>query len=166
MKKVITILFIIFGLIQLNAQVDLKKQLSGYVNPDELVTLSENITFDNAIQVLSTVSEKQTGKKIVSTVSVNNPIGVELNNIQYKKALFIIAQYNNFMVDETENTIVVRRKDDSKIELAKDIYAPVDEREVRITALLFEANVAEMQEKGLIGNFFFQGVDWQLAASW
>lgn len=153
MKKVITILFIIFGLIQLNAQVDLKKQLSGYVNPDELVTLSENITFDNAIQVLSTVSEKQTGKKIVSTVSVNNPIGVELNNIQYKKALFIIAQYNNFMVDETENTIVVRRKDDSKIELAKDIYAPVDEREVRITALLFEANVAEMQEKGINWEF-------------
>lgn len=155
MKKLIITLIIFFGfpLFNLNAQADLKRQLSGYVNPYELVTLSENISFDNAIQVLSSVSEKLTGKKIVSTVNVNNPIGVELKNIQYKKALFIIAQYNNFTVDETENTIVVRRKDETKIELSKEIYAPVDEREVRITALLFEANVAEMQQKGINWEF-------------
>lgn len=153
MKKLITIFIVFFGLLQINAQVDLKRQLSGYVNPDELVTLSENISFDNAIQVLSALSEKLTGKKIVSTVNLNNPIGVELTNIQYKKALFIIAQYNNLLVDETGSAVVVKRKDDATVQLAKDIYAPVEEREVRITALLFEANVAEMQEKGINWEF-------------
>lgn len=65
----------------------------------------------------------------------------------------IIVQYNNLMYEETESTIIVKRKDDSKAELSKEIYAPVDEREVKISALLFEGNVAEMRERGINWEF-------------
>ncbi len=137
----------------IDAQVDLKQKLSGYVNPTELVTLSENISFDQAIQVLSTVSEKITGKRIVSTAAVTVPTGVELDKIQYKKALFIIAQYHNLIVEETESVIVVKKKDAGKEQLTAEVYASVDDREVKITALMFEANVSEMQERGINWQF-------------
>ncbi|MFZ6032286.1 MAG: type II secretion system protein GspD [Melioribacter sp.] len=152
MKRLIFISVLLIASL-LNAQADLQEKLKGYVNPEELVTLSENITFNQAIEVLSAVSQKITGKKIVSTVDINQPIGIELKNIQYKKALLIIVQYNNLMYEETESTIIVKRKDDSKAELSKEIYAPVDEREVKISALLFEGNVAEMRERGINWEF-------------
>lgn len=153
MKKLIIICLFITLFTEIDAQVDLKQKLQGYVNPNELVTLSENISFDQAIQVLSTVSEKITGKRIVSTAAVSVPIGVELDKIQYKKALFIIAQYHNLMVEETESVIVVKKKDAGKEQLTADVYASVDDREVKITALMFEANVSEMQERGINWQF-------------
>ncbi len=70
MKK----LFIICMLIGLTvtfetqAQADLQQKLKGYVNPEELVTLSETIPFSQAIDIMSKVSEKLTGKKIVPSV--------------------------------------------------------------------------------------------------
>lgn len=35
-----------------------EKQLRGYNKPDELVTLSSNLSFSNAIDLLSKISEK------------------------------------------------------------------------------------------------------------
>ncbi|MCX7798182.1 MAG: type II and III secretion system protein [Melioribacter sp.] len=153
MKRIILLLILLFLSNNLNAQVSLQQKLKGYVNPEELVTLSENIPFNQAIEVLSTVSEKITGKRIVSQVNITTPIGIELNKIQYKQALFIIVQYHNLTLEETESVIIVKKKEEQKAQLAKDVYAPVDEREVRISALLFEANVAEMRERGINWEF-------------
>lgn len=153
MKKLITFCLFLILLSDIGAQIDLKQKLQGYVNPNELVTLSENIPFDQAIQVLSTVSEKISGKRIVSTAGLTTLIGVELDKIQYKKALFIIAQYHNLTVEETESVIVVKKKDTGKEQLTAEMYASVDDREVKITALMFEANVSEMQERGINWQF-------------
>lgn len=152
MKKLITIL-ILFGLTFIvNAQIDIKNKLKGAVNPDELVSLSETITFDQAIQVLSKVSEKSSGKRIISTVSLTAPIGVEINNWPYKKALFVIAQYNNLVIEETESNFIVKKKEEVKTK-SDSTYVSVDEREVRISAVMFEANIAEMKEKGINWEF-------------
>jgi len=152
MKKLIIIL-ILFGLTFIvNAQIDLKNKLKGAVNPDELVSLSETISFDQAIQVLSKVSERITGKRIVSTVSLATPIGVEIDNWQYKKALFIIAQYHNLIVEETESAVIVKKKGEA-LGASDNSFVSIDEREVRISAVMFEANVAEMKEKGVNWEF-------------
>ncbi len=155
MKKLI-IICVLFGLtsiIQAQAKQDFQQKLKGYTDPEELVTLSESIPFVQAIEVLSKVSEKVSGKRIVSTASITTPIGVEIDKMHYKKALFIIVQYNNLIVEETESNIIVKSKGDTKATLAKDIYAPVDEREVRISAVLFEANVTMMREMGINWEF-------------
>jgi hypothetical protein len=156
MKKFCAILVLIWLVGPVNAQYDLKDKLKGYINPEEIVSLSETLSFQQAIDILSKVSEKVSGKRIVSTIPVNTPIGVEIDKMAYKKALFIIVQYNNFIVDETATALVVRRKDDGKALLSKDVYASVGEREVKISAVIFEANLSEMQEKG---------INWQLFLS-
>ena len=133
----------------LKAQKQLEKALSEYTNPEELVTLSQNIPFDQAIGVLSKISEKHSGKKIVSTTGFTDPIGIEIDKTPYMKALLIITQFNNFEYEEREEVIVIKNKDESKLNLTEDVYAPVDEREVKISAVFFEANISEIRERGI-----------------
>jgi len=129
MKKILIILVLLGLAVPTGAQIDLKDKLRGSVNPEEIVSLSETLPFNKAIEVLSKVSEKLTGKKIVSLVALTDPIGVEIDKMPYKKALFIVVQYNNLIVEETELNLVVKKKDATKEALTKDVYAPVTERE-------------------------------------
>jgi type II secretory pathway component GspD/PulD (secretin) len=125
-----------------------ERRLKDYNNPDELVTMSQTLPFNEAIALLSKVSESTTGKKIVSTVDSNNPIGFEIESMPYDKALFMIVQYNGFIMEEKEDVIVVKRTQKEEVK-PEDIYASVDSREVKISAVFFEVDVAKTKEIGM-----------------
>ncbi len=149
MKSIIIFLVAIILSTPVSAQKLLEKQLSGYVNPEEIVTISETTPFNKAIELLSKVSEKLTGKKIVSTVELTTPIGIKIEKMPYMKALTIIVQYNDLKYEEKEDVIVIKKKFNKTENLTADVYAPVTTREVNIQAIFFEANVKEMRERGI-----------------
>lgn len=153
MKKLILILFLLFITSSTFAQRDLEKMMNSYKNPEELVTLSEEIPFEQAIEVLSKVSEKTTGQKIVSTAQFDEPIGIKIENMQYKQAFKIIVQYNNLVYEEKPEVIIVRKKDETDIKRDAETYASVDTREVQISAIFFEANLTEMRSRGVNWQF-------------
>ena len=67
MLKINTKLFFLCAVLycmNLSAQAGLEKTLRGYTPPDELISLSANIQFSKAIDLLNKVSEKKTGKKL------------------------------------------------------------------------------------------------------
>ena len=110
MKTFTITLFLMLGLVfQSYSQQYLEKEFKGYTNPDELVTMSASLPFNQAIDLLSKVSEKFTGKNIVSTVDSDQPIGIEINNMPYDKALVVIVQYAGLTYEEKENVIVVKK---------------------------------------------------------
>ena len=117
-----------------------ERRLKDYNNPDELVTMSQSLPFSEAISLLSKVSESTTGKRIVSTVVSENPIGIEIESMPYDKALFMIVQYSGYLMEEKEDVIIVKRIQDEKV-MPDDIYASVDSREVKISAVFFEVDV-------------------------
>lgn len=165
MKRIIICLLALAFAMPLYSQKDVEKELSGYNNPDELVTLSENVPFGKAVEILSKVSVKTTGKTVVSTVSVNTPIGVEIVNQPYKKALTIITQYAGLAFEETQDAIVIRGRNDAKAEQKpNDVYAPVDSREVKISAVFFEANISEMKSRGINWQFLLSQKNLSLGA--
>lgn len=141
--------------VTIHAQKYLERELEGYTNPEELVTLSEEIPFNQAIEVISKVSERMTGKAVLSTANINDPIGLEIVDMPYWKAMVIITQYNNLKFEERPDVIVISNKDQIE-ELPETEYAAVDSREVKISALFFEANVSEMKQRG---------INWQLLLS-
>lgn len=153
MKKLILILLILHFSVPILAQKDLEKMMNGYTNPEELVTLSPEIPFEQAIGVLSKVSEKTTGQKIVSTAQYNEPIGIKIENMQYKQAFKIIVQYNNLIYEEKPDVIIVKKKDANNVQRSAETYASVDSREVQISAIFFEANVSEMRSRGINWQF-------------
>ncbi len=165
MKKIITslafvLIFIIYAYPQNYLERSLKK---GFTNPDEMVTLSPTLTFDSAIDLLSKVSEKLTGKRIVSTVSLNTPINIELKNIPYDKALTIIVQMNGLVFEEKEDVIVIKRRNEPAQEKhTPETYASVDSREVKISAVFFELNTTAANQRGFDWKFLLsrEGLDW------
>lgn len=129
-----------------------ERRLKDYNNPDELVTLSQSLPFNEAIALISKVSESTTGKRIVSTVVSDSPIGIEIESMPYDKALFMIVQYGGFMMEEKEDVIIVKRMREEEVK-PEDIYASIDSREVKISAVFFEVDVAETKERGIDWKF-------------
>jgi len=149
MKKLTILLLLILFSSPIFAQRELEKSFNEYVNPDELVSIAEYTPFDNALEALSQISERKTGKRIVSTAGLTSPIGVEINKLPYMKALVVIVQYNNLEFEEKENVILVRKKITEAKGLTEDTYASLESREVKISAIFFEADVAELRERGI-----------------
>ncbi|MBK7105425.1 MAG: hypothetical protein IPH62_09085 [Ignavibacteriae bacterium] len=145
------ILFVTVFLISLPifGQRELEKSLNEFVNPEELVSISEYTPFDKALEILSQISERKTGKRITSAAEVVTPIGVEINKLPYMKALVIIVQYNNLVFEEKESVIIVHKKSAEAKNLTDETFATLDSREVRISAIFFEADVNEIKERGI-----------------
>jgi len=157
-----TLLALIFGLVfsaSVMSQTDLEKEMNESYSADEIVTLSEKLPFDNAVEILSKISMKMTGRKIVSQVALTGPIGVGIVKLPYKKALTIVVQYNNLMFEETPDVIVIKARKEqgaaSSSEGVKsgDTYAPVSSREVKISAVIFEADNSAMRSRGVNWKF-------------
>ena len=151
MKTLKILLIALFFTTLINAQVSTDKALTGldHIDPAELVSLSENIPFNQAIDVLSKVSEKLTGKKIVSRIITKAPIGIEIKNMPYWKALTLITKFNNYKFEEKEDVIVIKEQKSGKPDVPSEDYADIGAREVQISAILFEANVQKMREEGI-----------------
>ena len=159
MKKLIILSVMFLFTAQISGQRNLERTLNEYTNPDELVTIAEYTPFDKALEALSQISERKTGKQIVSTAGLTSPIGVEINKLPYMKALVIIVQYNNLEFEEKENVIVVRKKLSQAKGLTEDTYASLDSREVKISAVFFEADVAELKERGINWELIMSNAD-------
>jgi len=153
MKTILySVLIVLMFISNLFPQKYWEKRLKDYNNPDELVTMSQSLPFSEAIALLSKVSESTTGKRIVSTIVSDKPIGLEIENIPYDKALFMIVQYNGYILEEKEDVIVIKRVQQEEVK-PEDIYASVDSREVKISAVFFEVDVAETKERGIDWKF-------------
>ena len=163
MKAFVT--YFVFSLIlvvQIFPQKYWERRFKDYTNPDELVTMSESLPFNQAIDLISKVSESITGKRIVSTVEKTEPIGVEIVNMPYDKALLIIVQYANLIFEEKQDLIVIKSKQLEE-ERKPETYASVDSREVKISAVFFEMDVQKSKKIGVDWKFLLSGKSTDLA---
>jgi len=146
--KYIAVLFLIVTTVIFSQDI-FEKELRDYVNPDELVTLSEKLPFSDAIEILNKVSMAQTGKRVVSRVVKNDPIGIIINNQSYKRALYTLVKYHGYTLEETEDLLIISKPNQTTVERSINVWAPMSSREVKISAVFFEANITEMKERGI-----------------
>jgi type IV pilus assembly protein PilQ len=154
-----TIIFFVFSLcivMQIFPQQYWERRFKDYNNPDDLVTMSEALPFNQAVELLSKVSESSTGKRVVSTVELTDPIGVEIVNMPYDKALLIIVQYANLQFEEKQDLIVIKSKKEDEVRTA-ETYASVETREVKISAVFFEMDVQKSKKIGMDWQFLLSG---------
>ena len=150
MKFPVILILLLIIIYPLNAQQDLEKKLSGEYNPLELVSISQYASFDQAVKMLSAVSELVSGKSIVSTVQISSPIGVEIKKMPYLDALNLIVNTENLMYEDKEGSIVIKMKGKTEEEkIDEDTYADLDAREVKISAIFFEADIQNSLDRGI-----------------
>lgn len=143
------------------AQDPSERDFKGYTSPDELVTLSANLPFSNAIDLLSKVSELKSGRKIVSTVERTDPIGVEIPSMPYEKALLIIVQYANLVLEKKENIFIINRRPDPSAKEGDEVFVDANTREVKISAVFFQMDTEGLRERGINWQFLLskKGMD-------
>ena len=150
MKTLIsTVIVSVLLTVQIYSQNYLEKSLQTYQNPDQLVTLSANIPFNQAIALISKISEKTTGKKVISTVQIDSAVGFEIKNMNYFKALVVLVKSEGLVYEETPDLIIVKRAGTSSEVHTKDNYVSADAREVKISAVFFEADVNKERQLGI-----------------
>jgi len=164
MKNIITYFVIsIFIVLQASPQEYWERRFKTNQNPDELVTMSETLPFDQAIELLSKVSESVTGRGIVATVDRKDPIGIEIINMPYDKALLMIVNFAGLQYEMKEDVIIVKSKAKDEVEKTPDTYAPPTQREVKISALFCEIDVVEARKVGMDWRVLLSGEQTNLA---
>lgn len=166
MKNIITYFVIsLFIVLQASPQEYWERRFKTYQNPDELVTMSETLPFDQAIELLSKVSESVSGRRIVSTVQKKDPIGIEITNMPYDKALLMIVNFAGLEFEAKEDVIIVRSKAKEEFDKTPETYAPLTQREVRISAVFCEIDVQEARKVGFDWRFLLSGEQTNIAGN-
>lgn len=165
--KNILIYFVLslFIVLQVTAQEYWERRFKTYQNPDELVTMSETLPFSQAIELLSKVSESITGRRIVSTVQRKDPIGIEILNMPYDKALQMIVNFAGLQYEMKEDVIVIHSKDQKEEVKDHETYAAPSEREVKISAVFCEIDVVEARKIGFDWRFLLSGSQTNIAGN-
>lgn len=153
MKKFLLLLIIISFQPYSYSQKLLEKQLRGYNAPDELITLSANITFNDAVELINQMSIKKSGKRVIALTKRDAPIGVEIINVPYDKALLMIVQYAGLVYEETESATIIKTKIQVNQDLKPETYADIDTREIKISAIFFELDVTNSKDRGVNWQF-------------
>jgi general secretion pathway protein D len=134
----------------------IEKTLTHQYSPDQLVTFAATLPFNDAIALINKVSQKTAGIKIVSTVDRTTPVGIEITNMYYEKALDIIVKYAGLVYERQNDMIVVKQSSESTIKRDASVYAPVDARDVKISAIFFDSDVLKARQ---------MGINWQVLLS-
>ena len=119
--------------------------------------MSANLPFDKAVDLLSKVSESMKGKRVVSTYLNAEPIGIEIENMQYEKALVVLVQYRGLVYEEKEDVIIIKKRGEQVDNRTAENYVPVDAREVKISAIFFEMDINEARKRGIDWKLIFEG---------
>ncbi|MGB9664908.1 MAG: type II secretion system protein GspD [Ignavibacteria bacterium] len=148
MKKLL-ILILVFSLnIYSQSQREFQKMFSS--SPEELVSLSGSMPFNQAMQMLSKMSKQYLNKIIVLSEDISDPIGIDIIQMNWYRALLLILKYNNLEFTETEEYIKILPRKAEKPPVP-DAMKGVDltTREVNISAIFFELDVAKSREMGM-----------------
>lgn len=131
-----------------------ERRLKDYNNPDELVTMSQSLPFNEAIALLSKVSESTTGKRIVSTISSENPIGLEIENMPYDKALFMLVQYSGFTMEEKEDVIIVKRLQGEEVK-PEDVMHQLIQEKLKFLQSFLKLMLQTQKKEESTGSFYY-----------
>lgn len=125
------------------------------IRSDERVTLDRSLPLSTALDILNQFSMKFEGKTIIDTKGSQQPIGVMVNNMYWKRALEFILRSNLMRYEEHERYYQVVPMVEAKEQAAPEGLDLINTstREIEINAVFFEADYGTLREAG---------IDWSL----
>lgn len=156
MKKLIICIVLLFltGFHQFAAGQD-RLPVREYVNPQELVILSADVPFQDALNILEELSIEYKDKIFVNQTDFEGPIGIEIPRMHWEDALNRIAEYNNMYVTEYSKYYEIRNiplePSQQEEEAAEEETIRVDfnSREIKISAIFFQGDRSLLRQIGV-----------------
>lgn len=114
-----------------------------------LVSINEEISINEALQILEFYSLQEGSKKLINMSQTNNSIGLPINNLPWRKALELIALKNALIVEDNPGYICLKTPlqqsgTASQIESNRQVT-----KSVRIKAVAVVADKAYMRSLGI-----------------
>ena len=156
MKKIILALILIFfgiGIAQSQTQQQFPPQP---YRPDEVVSLNPNVPFNTAMDILNGFSQKHENRLLIDSKVRTKPIGVSVENMQWKRALEYILRANLLKYIAHDRYYEVQDMLDTKPAVDPNTIT-IGTREVEINAVFFQADYETLHEMGIDWTTFKNG---------
>ncbi|MBU1653231.1 hypothetical protein KKA00_13500, partial [bacterium] len=122
-----------------------------YTSPDEVITLSADMTFDQAFDILSRISYEKENKTIIDPAKRKGRIDVQIVNLPWKNAFEVILKAHRLGYVEHEQFYEITGEAVQKS--PEEMIISLTSREVLIEAVFFEADKSALAESGIDWTF-------------
>ncbi len=141
-----------------------ERQMRSYIPEDELVSFPPDTPFDEFVELLNPIFQRELGKEIVDPEDRTLPIGVSISATHYFDAFELVLRTNDLTFRETERVFIVQpapEEQQARGPVQPGTGQPADQgeqegplatlgtREIRINAILFNMNLTKVRELGL-----------------
>jgi len=177
---VVALLWIAGPLADAQAQTE-RKVLRDYTPPQEQISIAPTTPMDKAFAAISEVAKKATNKIIIDVDRRTMPINVDIQGFHWREALETICRKNGLAFTEYESYIQVTEGAPGEMtqgplgsgrpvasgvvstEIQKEV-ATFRSREIKLSAVFFEVNLAKLDEVGINWSFMKSTSDYAVGA--
>lgn len=146
MKKIILLLLIaLFSSISLCAQ-----WVDHEFSYRELVSITRDTHFPEAVRALEIMSAQFEGKKIINMSTFSGEIGIPIKELYWKNALFLIINFNDLVLEDLPGSYVISDAAEAieeEIETVAEITP--DTKQVKISSIFFKADKSVLKSIGI-----------------
>lgn len=156
MKKLtLLFVFVLLSGLQLAVSQD-RLPVREYTNPEELVVLSQDVAFNDAITILEELSIEFRDKIFVNQTEYEGPIGINIPQMHWEDALSRIAEYNNMYVTEYPKYYEIQNipleqgeTGEGEEEEEPEVRVDFSSREIKISATFFQGDRNMIRQMGI-----------------
>ena len=129
-----------------------------YSNPDELIALSADVSFSDALYIIEELAMDYKDKIFVNQTDFQGPIGVNIPQMHWEDALYEIAANNGLVVNQYERYYEIlnvpleeqQQADQIAEEAGEDVVnVNFGSREIEISATFFQGDRSLLREIGV-----------------
>lgn len=127
------------------------------ISPELLVSFQEDTPFNQFVELVNPIFQRELGKRIVDPEGRSFPIGIPVSGMHYFDAFQRVLEANGLTFRETETVFLVQEPAPEDQQAAGQVPtdtseappATLDTREIRINAILFNLNLTKVRDLGL-----------------
>ena len=129
-----------------------------YTNPDEVIVLSADVNFHDALDIIEELSIEFRDKIFVNRATYEGPIGIDIPRMHWEDALNQILAHNNMYMIEAPRYFEIMDIPEHELpeeeRIAEREERPVrfDSREIEISATFFQGDKRLIRELGIDWN--------------
>lgn len=128
-----------------------------YTNPEELIALSADVAFSDAIAIIEELAIEYKDKIFVNQTDFQGPIGIDIPQMHWEDALYEIAAFNGLAVNQYDRyyeILEVPEEEQETEQVAEEIEEDVirvnfGSREIEISATFFQGDRSLLREIGV-----------------
>lgn len=147
----ILVIFILWALFALPTYAQIQKDTTA-------VTIAEGTNINDALRIMESLTIKFESKKMLNLSNYNGPIGVPINNLNWRKALDLILLKNNLILEDKPGYLAVNNVtvpvNTAQIDETNEL---METKQVRIKAIAMVADRAYLKSLGVDWSTLFNG---------